>query len=112
MRRQRTYKVLSRSRLDRHLAARMSWLDPRLPTSRLFSRFARPQRGLQMSHPGLEMRMLCRPCQHRAGYAEVIVQAWRTGIHQSARAMLSFQIGELIIGTPHLLPIGKSNLMI
>ena len=58
------------------------------------------------------MRMLCCPCQHRVGDAEIIVLARRTDIDQSALAILRFQTSELIVGSPHLLPIRKSHLMV
>jgi hypothetical protein len=46
------------------------------------------------------MRMLCRPRQHGAGYAEVIMLSRRAAVDYSAIAHLGLKRRELLIGSP------------
>jgi hypothetical protein len=62
-------------------------------------------------HPEFTMRMLRRPRQHGAGYAEVIMLSRRAAVDYSAIAHLGLERRELLIGTPTIGAVYDSDLV-
>jgi hypothetical protein len=56
------------------------------------------------------MRMACRPGQHDAGYAEIIVLAWRAPVDGSALAHFGLKRHKLLISAAGRWSIDNSDL--
>ena len=56
------------------------------------------------------MRMPCRPRQHGAGHAEIIVLPWRASVDYSGVTQLSLKSHKLLISASAHRPINNSDL--
>src|SRR5437879_6551656 len=83
-------------------------LRPSSPT-RCFTSPGRPARGQRGASPGTQMGMPCRPRQHGAGDAKVIMMSRRASVDSAGLAQLGFKIPELLVGLPRHWPIGNSD---